>query len=166
MTTDSVPSDDASASDDRNAPRLGAHIPWWVTLVVLLGAALLTAGAIISKLAPTMLTNGNAMTGAARVYADYLFARNLPLALMLLFLLALRSRHMLAGFMVLIALIQLLDAANDLLRGDVLLIPGVLLFALAFWSGAARLFGQAPWHRAVWREAAEPSPEARSVDDL
>ena len=98
MTTDLVPSDDASASDDRNAPRLGARIPWWVTLVVLLGAALLSAGAIISKLAPTMLTNGNAMTGAARIYADYLFARNLPLALMLLFLLALRSRRMLAGY--------------------------------------------------------------------
>src|SRR5262245_64927229 len=73
MTTDAVPSDDASASDDRNALRLGARMPWWVTLVVLVGAALLTAGAMISKLASTMLTNGNAMTGAARVYADYLF---------------------------------------------------------------------------------------------
>ena len=161
MTTDLVSSDDASASDDRNAPHLGAHIPWWVTLVVLLGAALLTAGAIISKLAPTMLTNGNSMTDAAQVYADYLFARNVPLALMLLVLLALRSRRMLAGFMVLIALIQLLDGVNDFVRGDVLLVPGVLLFALVFVIGAARLFGQAPWHRAVWREAAEPSPEAR-----
>ena len=43
-----------------------------------------------------MLTNGDAMTGAARVYADYMFARNLPLALLLLLLLAIRARRMLA----------------------------------------------------------------------
>jgi hypothetical protein len=150
---DSVQSHDPATSDDRNHSHLSARIPWWVTLVVLLGAALLTAGAMISKLAPTMLTDGEAMTGAARVYADYLFARNLPLALMLLFLLVLRSRHMLAGMMILIALIQLFDATNDLVRGDIVLVPGVLLFALVFVIGASRLFGQAPWHGMVWREA-------------
>jgi DNA gyrase/topoisomerase IV subunit B len=80
------------------ASHQGARIPWWVTLVVLLGAALLTASAIISKLAPTMLTNGDTMTGAARVYADYLFARNLTLALMLLFLLALAVHYALLAF--------------------------------------------------------------------
>src|SRR5262249_11367005 len=100
-------------------------------------------------------TNGNPMTDAARVYADYLFARNLPLALILLLLLALRSRRMLAGFMVLVGLIQLVDAANDLARGDILLVPGLLVFALVYVIAARRLLGQAPWHRAAWHEPAD-----------
>jgi hypothetical protein len=62
-------------------------------------------GAMISKLDPTLLTNGSPMTEAARVYADYLFARNLALAVLLPLLLAIRARRMLAGFLVLIALI-------------------------------------------------------------
>ena len=40
---------------------------------------------------------------------------NLSLALMLFFLLALRMRHVLACFMVLIALIQVIDVIDDLL---------------------------------------------------
>jgi hypothetical protein len=47
------------------------------------------------------------MTDAARVYADYFFARNLPLALMLIVLLLSRIRKMLALIMVLTALIQI-----------------------------------------------------------
>ena len=61
-------------------------------------AWLTVTGAVISKVDPTMLTNGGPMTDSARVYADYLFARNLSLALMLLLLLALKARRMLAGF--------------------------------------------------------------------
>ena len=75
------------------------HIPLWISIVVVLGALLTAAGAIISKVDPTLLTNGSPMTDAARVYADYMFARNLSLAVMLLFLLSVRARQMLAGFM-------------------------------------------------------------------
>ena len=58
---------------------------------------------------------------------------------------------MLAGFMVLVALIQIIDVINDLTRGDFLLIPGLLVFAIVFLLGAWQLFGQAIWHRAAWR---------------
>ena len=54
-----------------------AHIVWWVSMVVIFGALLTTTGAVESQGGdPAFLTNGSAMTAAARVYADYLFAQN------------------------------------------------------------------------------------------
>jgi hypothetical protein len=131
--------------DDFRLSQSNIHIPLWISIVVILGALLTATGAIISKVDPTLLTNGSPMTDAARVYADYFFARNLPLAIMLLFLLAVKARHMLAGFMVLTAFIQLVDVINDLARGAFLLIPGLLIFAVVFLIGAWQLFGQPLW---------------------
>jgi hypothetical protein len=79
-----------------------------------------------------------------------MFARNLPLAAMLLVLVTLRARQMLAGFMVLTALIQIVDSLNDAARGELLLVPGLLVFALLFLVGAWRLFGQGVWHPDAW----------------
>jgi hypothetical protein len=124
-----------------------------VSIVVILGALLTLTGAVISKVDPTLLTNGSPMTDAARIYADYMFARNLTLAVMLLLLLAVRARRMLAGFMVLIAFIQIVDVVDDLVRGAFLLVPGLLVFAIVFLLGAWRLFGQAVWHVETWRES-------------
>lgn len=92
------------------------------------------------------------MTDAARVYADYTFARNLSLAVMLLLLLAMKARRVLAGFMVLIALIQIVDIVDDLFRGAYLLVPGLLVFAIVFLLGTRRLFGQAIWQVSAWRD--------------
>jgi hypothetical protein len=137
--------------DDFRLSQSFLHIPLWISIVVILGAFLTATGAIISKVDPTLLTNGSPMNDAARVYADYMFARNLPLAIMLLFLLAVKARHMLAGFMVLTAFIQLVDVINDLTRGDFLLVPGLLIFAAVFLIGAWQLFGQAIWRIDAWR---------------
>ena len=128
------------------------RIPLWIAILVILGSLLTAAGAIISKVDPTLLTNNSPMTDAARVYADHMFARNLPLAVMLLFLLLVKARHMLAGFMVLTAFIQIVDVINDVARGAFLLIPGLLIFAALFLIGAWQLFGQAIWHIDAWRE--------------
>jgi hypothetical protein len=152
MTKHSIQSDDSVQGDDLRIPQSFVHIPFWISIVVIIGALLTATGAVISKVDPTLLTNGSPMTEAARVYADYMFARNLPLALILLFLLAVRSRRMLAGFMVLTALIQFVDVINDLARGAVLLLPGLLVFAILFLIGAWQLFGQAFWHVDAWRE--------------
>ena len=141
-----------SQADDLNAPQSVVRFPLWVSIVVILGALLTITGAVISKVDPTLLTNGSPMTDAARIYADYMFARNLSLALMLLLLLAVRARRMLAGFMVLIALIQIVDVVDDLTRGAFLLVPGLLVFAIVFLLGAGRLFGQAVWHVDAWRD--------------
>src|SRR5437764_15188713 len=152
MTRYSEQSNDSIQAGDLRTPPSAARIPWWVSAVVILGACLTAAGAIIRKVDPTLLTNNSPMTDAARVYADYMFARNLPLAVMLLFLLLVKARHMLAGFMVLTAFIQIVDVINDVARGAFLLIPGLLIFAALFLIGAWQLFGQAIWHIDAWRE--------------
>lgn len=146
MTKSSIQPDAFSASQSFD------HTPLWISIVVIIGALLTAIGAIISKIDPTLITNSSLMTDAARVYADYMFARNLPLAIMLLFLLAVKARHMLAGFMVLTAFIQLVDVINDISRGAFLLVPGLLIFAVVFLIGAWQLFGQAIWHIDAWRE--------------
>jgi len=148
MNNPSIP----SQADDLKTPQSAARFPLWVSIVVILGMLLTITGALISKLDPTLLTNGTPMTEAARVYADYLFARNLALAVMVLLFLAIRARLMLAGFMVLTALIQLIDVGDDLARGEWLLVPGLLVFAIVFLLGAWRLFGRAVWHVDAWRE--------------
>ncbi len=130
----------------------GPRLPLWISIVVILGALLLTIGAVISKVAPLMLTNGGVMTIAVRVYADYTFARDLPLAFMLFLLLALKARRMLAGMMALVALVQVLDLVNDLARGEFLLVPITLLLTVVFVAGASRLLGQSIWQVNAWRE--------------
>ncbi len=160
MTESSSHSDGPIQEEDSGSSQLVSHIPLWVSIVVILGALLIATGAVISKLAPTLLTNGEAMTGAARVYADYMFARNLPLAVMLFLLLATKARRMLAGFMVLTALIQIVDVINDLTRGAFLLIPGLLVFAIVFLVGASQLLGQAVWRVDAWREWEKHSLES------
>lgn len=140
-----------SQADDLKTSQLAGRFPLWVTIVVIFGTLLTLTGAVMSKVDPTFLTNGSPMTDAVRVYADYLFARNLALAVMLVFLLVVRARRMLAGFMVLIALIQLVDVVDDLARGAFLLVPGLLVFAIVFLIGAWQLFGQAIWHVDAWR---------------
>jgi hypothetical protein len=149
MTNPSV----QSQVDDLRTPQSVLRFPLWVSIVVILGALLTITGAVIGKVDPTLLTNGSSMTDAAWVYADYMFARNLALAVMLLLLLAVRARRMLAGFMVLIALIQIVDVGDDLARGAFLLVPGLLVFAIVFLLGAWRLFGQAIWRVNAWRES-------------
>src|SRR5258708_19694841 len=125
-------SDGSVQANDFRTPQSVVPIPPWVSIVVILGALLTATGAIISKVDPTILTNGSSMTDAARVYADYMFARNLPLAVMLLLLLAARARRMLAGFIVLTALIQFVGIIDDLAGGAFLLFPLLLLFPLFF----------------------------------
>lgn len=146
------PSNDFMQTGNPAPSQSVGRIPLWIAIAVILGALLSLTGAVISKVDPTILTNGSPMTEAARVYADYTFARNLSLAIMLLLLLALRARHMLAGFMVLVALVQVVDVIDDLTRGAFLLVPGLLVFAIVFLVGAWQLFGQPIWRADAWRE--------------
>ncbi len=140
---------------------IGGNNPWWISIAVILGAILLASGAVISKVDPSLLANGEHITAATRVFADYTFARDLALACMLLLLLAIKARQILAGTMVSIALIQMLDMINDLVRGDFLLVPVVLVFAIVFLVGASKVFGQPVWHVDAWRERESHSPEPR-----
>jgi len=65
MTTPSRP----SPASDLEMPQSVAHFPLWVSIVVVLGALLTLTSAVISKVDPTLLTNGNPMTDSARISA-------------------------------------------------------------------------------------------------
>jgi len=93
-----------------------AALPKWLPLIVVPGALLLAAGAIVALVNPAMLAS-------------------------------------LSTLMVLTALIQLLDAGMDMVERRWPLIPGVVVFAVLFLFGAARITGAPVWRRAAWRDA-------------
>src|SRR5271154_4788762 len=79
-------------------------VPWWVTVVVLIGAVLMAAGGIIALVNPAMLVSPqDQINGAVHIYAGYLASRNLCIAFMLLALLAMRATRPLSYLMVLTA---------------------------------------------------------------
>jgi hypothetical protein len=128
-------------------------LPVWLLASVILGAILIAAGGLIALIDPGMLVSPDAeINHAVRVYAGYLASRNLALAIMLLVMLGLRARRALGSLMVLTAFVQLLDAAMDCVEGRWPLVPGVAVFAIVFFLGASRLFGQPFWKFAAWRD--------------
>jgi len=130
-----------------------ASFPWWLSASVILGALLMAAGAMLALINPAMLVSASAeINVAARVYAGYLVSRNLALAAMLVVMLRGRARGPLGTLMLLTACIQLLDAGMDSLEGRWTLVPGVLVFAIVFFIGAARLSGRPFWNLAAWRD--------------
>ncbi len=132
-------------------------LPRWVTVIVILGALLTAAGGVIALAHPeTLLGPGEHMNQAAHVYAGYLVSRNLALAVVLLAVLALGARRALTGLMVYTALAQLIDAVVDAATGRAALLPVVLVFAVAFLVGAARLSGPAWWKADGWRASGAP----------
>jgi hypothetical protein len=142
-----------SAETSVTESKAHASLPWWVSGSVVVGALLMAAGGLIALIHPAMLVSpGAEINGAVRVYAGYLVSRNLALAIMLLVMLGLRTRGALSNLMVLTAFIQLLDAGMDFREGRWTLVPGVILFAVVFFLGAARLSGQPFWKLAAWRD--------------
>jgi hypothetical protein len=128
-------------------------LPWWLFASVVVGALLMIAGAIIALTQPSMLVSpGAEINNAVRVYAGYLVSRNLALAVMLLVMLALHARGVLSGLMLLTAMVQFLDAGMDAAEGRWTIVPGVLIFAIVFFLGAARLRGRPFWNLAAWKD--------------
>jgi hypothetical protein len=130
------------------------RIAWWVRVVVILGALLLATGAVLALVNPAMLASPrDEINGAVRIYAGYLTSRNLALAIMLVVLLSLGARRALSNIMVLVALVQLLDACMDCAESRWALVPGVLLFSLIFIIGATHLSGHPFWKFKAWVSA-------------
>lgn len=127
-------------------------LPRWLAVIVVPGALLLAAGAIIALVNPAMLAGGE-VNGAVHVYAGYLAARNFALALLLIIALCVGARRALGTLMVLTAVIEVLDAVMNAFEGRWSLIPGVLVIAAAFLFGAARVTGYSFWTLAAWRDA-------------
>lgn len=117
--------------------------PWWLTVIVIIGALLTATGAVLA-----IFASGEHLNTAGHNYADYFITRNLAVAVMLLVMLALRARRVLAALMILTALIQFLDAVTAIATGRLGLVPIDLIFAAVFTFGAARLSDWRPWlHR-------------------
>jgi hypothetical protein len=134
-------------------------IPRWVAATACLGILLLAAGAMIALVQPSLLLAPNDhVTHGVKVYGDYLFSRNLAIAVLLAAALVARARPLLAALMALTALIQLLDIVLDAATARWVLIPGLLVFAAAFTLGAARLTDQLPWHAQRTRQSNTTSP--------
>jgi hypothetical protein len=139
---------------DQGTPSIGTAlpgIPWWLQLAVIVGALLMAAGGVIALVHPVMLVSPqDEINGAVRIYAGYLASRNLVLAAMLLATLSLRARGALGHLMMLTAFIQIADACIDCVEGRWPIVPGVLVFGVGFFLGAARLSGHPFWKRQAW----------------
>lgn len=126
-------------------------IAWWVRVIVILGAGLTAMGAVIALVYPAMLVSPHdEINNAVRIYAGYLVARNLAIALLLMVLLVLRAKRALGNLMALMGVIQLLDVCMDVAEGRWSIVPGILVFGIAFLVGAARLSGYAFWRSEAW----------------
>jgi hypothetical protein len=129
----------------------GRPIAWWIRVVVIVGAVLTAMGAVIALVNPAMLVSPHdEINGAVQVYAGYLFARNLAIALMLVVLLVLGARRALSQLMVLVGLIQLLDVCMDVAEGRWTIVPGIAIFGVIFLLGAVRLSGYPLWKIEAW----------------
>jgi len=126
-------------------------IPWWITAAVLIGALRKATGAVLALVHPSMLVSPHdEINGAVHVYAGYLVARNGALAIMLLLRLGLRARRALGNLMVLIALIQGLDACIDCFEARWMIVARVLVCGLVFI--AAHLSGHPFWRSEAWAQ--------------
>jgi hypothetical protein len=142
-------------SVEANPPSFGedSAIRWWLKAIAILGALLLAAGAIIALFRPVMLVSPHdEINGAVHIYAGYLASRNLSLAIMLLTAVGFGAKRMLNSLLLLIALIQLLDAVIDAVEGRWPIVPGVAILALLFFTASAFLSGHPFWKVQAWRQ--------------
>jgi len=130
------------------------RLPWWLQMIVLLGALLMAAGAAIAILNPAMLVSPHdEINAAVHVYAGYLFSRNAALAILLVASMLCRSKGTLNTLILLTAFIQLLDAIVDCMEGHWAIVPGVVFFGLLFLWASARLSGHPFWRKEAWSPA-------------
>ncbi len=146
------------SSDLARPPVKQASPPSWyprahVKVIVLFGAVLLAFGAYVALFNPMLLIGkGEQMNNSARVFAGYLFSRNLALAVLLAGALALRARRVLGGLVALTALIQFIDAAVDCYEQRWAIVPVVVLLGVAFLIGAGSILERPVWKIDAWRD--------------
>jgi hypothetical protein len=129
------------------------RLAWWVQMIVVVGALLTAAGAVIALVQPAMLVSPrDEINGAARIFAGYFAARNLGFAGILFALLAIRAKRALGYILALAGFIQLIDTAIDCVEGRWPIVPGVFILGMIFLFGAAELTGYAFWKRRAWTD--------------
>ena len=128
-------------------------IGWWPKASGILGALLLTAGAVIALFHPVMLVSAqDEINRAVHIYAGYLASRNLALAIMLVAALGFGAKGMLNNLLLLVALIQLLDAVMDVIEGRWPVATGVVVLAVLFFIASGSLSRYPFWKTHAWKE--------------
>ena len=126
--------------------------PWWLNVIVVLGALLMATGGFIALLQPSRLVSPHdEINGAVHIYAGYFASRALVLSIMLLVALLFRAKGLLNSLMLLTAFVQLMDLGIDWHEGRWSVIPGVVVVGILFFVVAAKLSGYPFWRGAVWR---------------
>jgi hypothetical protein len=144
----------ASLTNSRVAQPATSPFPWWLQTIVLIGAILMAAGALIALINPAMLVSPHdEINAAVHIYAGYLFSRNAALAILLVASMLFRSKGTLNTLILLTAFIQLLDAAVDCMESRWAIAPGVVVFAVLFLLASARLTGHPFWRKEAWSKA-------------
>ena len=129
-------SGDKSVQTNSSLLREKPAIGWFPKVVAVLGALLLITGALIALFHPVMLGSPHdEINGAVHIYAGYLAARNLAMAIMLL-----------------VSLVQFLDALIDVGEGRLPVAIGVIILAVLFSAASASLSGYPFWQIRAWKE--------------
>jgi hypothetical protein len=115
-------------------------IPGWLAAIVVTGAVLMIAGALLAVVRPALLLGPqDAVTSGVRIYAGYLFSRNLALGILLMAAVWRRAWAELRGLMILYTSVQFLDALVDTVEHRWPIIPVVLILGTLLLVGAARM---------------------------
>jgi len=126
--------------------------PWWISVIVVLGALLMATGGLMAFLQPSRLASPqDEINGAVHIYAGYFASRALVLSVMLVAALLSRARGLLNSLMLLTAFVQLMDLGVDWHEGRWPVIPGVVIVGVLFFVGAWRLSGFPFWRAEAWR---------------
>jgi hypothetical protein len=148
----------AYQSDNENVQKNSAlvteksAIGWFARLIAALGALLLLSGALIALFHPAMLVSAHdEINGAVHIYAGYLASRNLALGVMLLAALALGAKRLLNYMLLLLSLIQFLDAVIDVVEGRWPVAVGVTILAVLFFVASGSLSGYPFWKTHAWK---------------
>ena len=124
-----------------------ATVLWLVRILVVFGALLSAVIGVLGLVAPAALLGilghpGEHVNASTKQLAAYVGARELPMAIMLLVLLFVRSNRALPAVMALFASANALDAIDALVYHRWSQLPGAAAFALAFVAAALWLVKQ------------------------
>jgi hypothetical protein len=126
--------------------------PWWIGVIVVLGALLMATGGLMALLQPSRLVSPHdEINGAVHTYAGYFASRALVLSVMLLAALLFRAKGLLNNLILLTAFVQLMDLGVDWHEGRLAVIPGVVVVGVLFFVGAWSLSGFPFWRAEAWR---------------
>ncbi len=123
-------------------------------VIALVGALITGSSGLISLLAPGTLLRAvgegsQSVNAGTQIFANYTGTRNLAAALVLLALVVMRSRRVLAGLLITVALANVLDAITDLVALRWPAVPGPIILSIAFLSAAVLLLRRADNPQAV-----------------